>query len=63
MPKKWTADIIASMHLHRITARDLAQHMNLRPEYLSMILNGHREPAHAQERFTKALDELIAKRK
>lgn len=38
----------------------LAKHMGVTPEYVSMILNGHREPQHAQERFRAALDELIA---
>jgi transcriptional regulator with XRE-family HTH domain len=60
MPAQWTAEIVGKMHANRIQQSQLAKHMGVTPEYVSMILNGHREPQHAQERFRAALDELIA---
>ena len=45
-----------------ITIKELAQHMGIRLEYASMVLNGKRSPAGAEERFNQALDELIAAR-
>lgn len=60
MPKDWTGDLVGLMHTHRITNKMLANHMGLTDRYVSMVLNGHREPPDAEERFRAALDELIA---
>lgn len=59
MPAQWTANIVGQMHLFRISKKDLAEHLNMTPEYISMVLNGHREPPGAEERFRKALGEII----
>lgn len=60
MPAQWTADIIGKMHMYRIAKKQLAGNLGMTPEYISMILNGHREPPGAEERFRRALDELIS---
>lgn len=60
MPKDWTGDLVGLMHTHRITNKMLANHMGLTDRYVSMVLNGHREPPDAEQRFRAALDELIA---
>ena len=59
MPKEWTGEVIARMHVSRITKRQLAGHMGITPEYVSMVLNGHRNPPDAQGRFEKAVQDLI----
>jgi transcriptional regulator with XRE-family HTH domain len=46
------------MHNAGISARDLAKEMGLTPAYLSMILNGHREPPGAEEKLRAALERL-----
>lgn len=61
MPAEWTAEIIGQMHLCGITAKSLAEEMGCTPEYISTILNGHREPKGAEERFHKALESLKTK--
>lgn len=38
----------------------LADYMGLSREYVSMVLNGHREPAGAENKFRQAVDELIS---
>ena len=48
------------MHNHRISKADLADELGVTREYVSMVLNGHREPAGAQERFEAAVNSLIA---
>ncbi|MBC8546490.1 hypothetical protein H8711_06020 [Clostridiaceae bacterium NSJ-31] len=58
MPAQWTAEIVGEMHLKGITAKQLAEHMGLNPKYVSVVLNGHREPKGAENRFRKALDEI-----
>ena len=63
MPAQWTAEIIGEMHLYRITKKRLAEHLGVTPEYVSMILNGHRNPPDAEERFNQALQEIIRDRK
>ena len=59
MPEKWTGDIVALLHLHGITRVELAQKLEQHPKYVLAVLNGHRTPADAEERFRAALDELI----
>jgi transcriptional regulator with XRE-family HTH domain len=50
------------MHNHRIGKADLADELGVTREYVSMVLNGHREPAGAQERFKAAVKRLIEKK-
>lgn len=63
MPAQWTAEIIGKMHLHRISKKSLAEHLGMRAEYISMVLNGHRDPPEAEKRFNQALEEIIRERK
>lgn len=62
MLAQWTAVLIGKMHLHKITSIELAKESNYHPKYLSAILNGHREPAKAQQRIEAALESLIQKK-
>lgn len=61
MPAQWTAEIIGELHLNGITAKQLAERLGVTTAYVSMVLNGHREPKGAEEKFRKALAELTAK--
>ena len=62
MPAQWTADVVGKMHLLRISKRQIAEQMGVTPEYVSMVLNGHREPEGAEGRFREALAVLIEKK-
>lgn len=62
MPTKWSADLIAKMHLHGITRKALAAELRCTPEYVSMILNGHRSPSDAEKRFHAAFEALLRAR-
>ncbi|NLH02494.1 helix-turn-helix transcriptional regulator [Caproiciproducens galactitolivorans] len=62
MPANWTAQLIAKLHLNRISKKQLAEQLGYTPEYVSMVLNGHRNPNGAEAEFSKALDELIQKK-
>ena len=55
MPEKWTAEIVGAMHLNKISRKQLAAQLGVTPEYVSMILHGHRAPAGAEQRFREAL--------
>lgn len=61
MPKKWTGNLVGLMHDNKISKTQLAEKLCVTREYVSMVLNGHREPIGAEERFQKAVDELISK--
>ena len=43
------------MHLKGITKKELAQRLGVTPEYVSMVLNGHRNPEGAEQRFRAAV--------
>lgn len=60
MLAQWIADLVGQMHKHRISMKQLADYMGLSREYVSMVLNGHREPAGAENKFRQAVDELIS---
>lgn len=62
MPAQWTADVVGEMHLHKITAIQLAEKIGWHPKYLSAVLNGKREPKHAEVVVRNAVRELAAKK-
>lgn len=62
MSAQWIAEIIGEMHIKKVTGRQLAEQLQVTPEYVSMVLNGHRSPEGAEERFRNALRDLLASR-
>ena len=62
MPAQWTADVVGEMHLLHISKRQIAEQLGVTPEYVSMVLNGHREPEGAEVRFREALTKIIEKK-
>ena len=60
MPAKWTAELLGEMHLARITAKQLASEVGWNPKYLSVVLNGHKEPKGAEEKLRTALKRLLS---
>lgn len=60
MPAQWTGEVVAKMHMHRISIKALAEHLGVSREYTGAVLNGKKAPAGAELRFRAAVDELIA---
>lgn len=54
----WIGEVVGLMHTNGISKKKLAEHMGMTPEYISMVLNGHREPSDIEERLRKAIDEI-----
>lgn len=54
----WTGWVVGQMHIAGISGKQLAEHMGVTPEYVSMILNGKRAPEGAEQRFKSAVAEL-----
>ncbi len=61
MLAQWIGVFVGRMHQYRVTITQLAQEMGVTREYLSMILNGHREPNGIEQRMNNALDSLVEK--
>ena len=59
MIAQWIGDFVGKMHLNRVTITQLSREMGVTREYLSMILNGHREPNGIEDRMNEALNNLI----
>lgn len=59
MPKEWTGNLVGLMHNYRISFAQLAEELGVTNRYVSMVLNGHRDPPGAEERFTAAVRRII----
>ena len=62
MPAQWTGEVIGKMHIHRIKVNELAEYLGYHPKYVSSILNGKKNPKHAELIFTAAVDRMIAQK-
>lgn len=59
LTKKWTGNLVGLMHDHKISKTMLAEELGVTREYVSMVLNEHREPAGAADRFNEAALNII----
>lgn len=62
MPEKWTGILVGRMHNKKVTQEDLAKRLGVTKAYVSMVLNGARNPVGAKERFESAFIETIRER-
>lgn len=58
MLKKWIGEVVGEMHIRKISIKQLASHLDVTPEYISMVLNGHREPVGIEARLRKVIEEI-----
>lgn len=63
MPEEWTGDVVGKMHNNKISNSEMAEELDLTPQYVSMVLNGAKNPSNAKERFMAAVDAIIKRRK
>lgn len=59
MPEAWTGKLIGKMHNNGITYGDLGGKVGISNQYISLILNGFRNPSGMREKMEKAVSELI----
>ena len=55
----WTGEAAAIMHVHEISAIDLAKRLDWNPKYLSSVLNCKRRPKDAESVVMGALRDMI----
>lgn len=60
--ESWIAEAVGKMHINHITQKDIAEKLDVTNDYISMILLGKKTPKGAEERITKAINEIIAER-
>ena len=63
MAENWTGEIVASLHIHKIKQSELAQEMGMTIQYVSMVLNGSRDPKGMKERMESAINAIVERRK
>jgi hypothetical protein len=63
MPEPWTGRLIGKMHNNGITYEMLADKVGFKKAYVCAILNSRRKPPNIQQRFEKAVADIIAERK
>ena len=63
MLAQWIGDFVGKMHCHKVSITQIAQEMGVTREYLSAILNGHKNTAGMEVRLYAALDSVVKKRK
>ena len=63
MPEKWTGRLIGRMHNERVTYDDLADELGVGKPYVSMILNGKRNPPGIQEKMEAAFNRIVQRKK
>lgn len=59
MLAQWLGDFVGEMHLHKVTKTQLANELGFTREYVSQILNGHKNPENIEQRFNIALQAII----
>lgn len=59
----WIANAVGEMHINKIGNKELAKKLGVTAEYVSMMLNGKKKPAHAETRIMTAIDDIIRERK
>lgn len=62
MPAQWTCDLVGQLHKNKVSKKDLAEELGVTQEYVSMVLNGHRSPSGAEEKFSSALNRIIERK-
>ena len=63
MKEKWTGDLVGKMHNADVTYDDLSAETGWVKGYISMILNGQRNPMGAREKLEGAFNAVVARRK
>lgn len=63
MDESWTGLIVYSLHTHKIKRSELASEMGITAQYLSMVLNGKKNPKGIRERMETAIQDIIERRK
>lgn len=62
MVEAWTGSIVGLLHTHKIKQTELAKEMGVTAQYLSMVLNGKKNPKGIKERMEDAIRTIVERR-
>ena len=62
MNEAWTGSIVGLLHTHKIKQAELAQEMGLTAQYVSMVLNGKKNPKDIKDRMEDAIRTIVKRR-
>lgn len=62
MPAQWTGRLVGKMHNKGVSNEDLAKELGVTSAYISMILNGKRNPPDVRKRMEDAFSAIVEKR-
>lgn len=62
MVEAWTGSIVGLLHTHKIKQTELAKEMGVTAQYLSMVLNGKKNPKGIKERMEDAIQNIVDRR-
>ena len=60
---RWIGSLVGRLHNAKITYEELGREAQMTKSYVSMILNGHRNPKEAKERLNAAYERIMARRR
>lgn len=58
-PEEWTGDLLGRMHNAGVTRQQLCDRLGLSKAYVSMLFNGSKYNATAQQRLEAAFEEIL----
>ena len=58
----WQAKLIGRMHDRRVTRVEVARELGVTKAYVTMILNGRRNPPNAEAKLNWALEKVLERR-
>lgn len=62
MAEEWTGQIVGLLHTRRITQAELATELGVTEQYVSMVLNGKKNPKGIQKRMESAIQAIVDRR-
>ena len=62
LKEEWTGNLVGRMHNADVTFEELGAEVGWGKPYISMILNGSRNPADAKEKLEAAFERIVQKR-
>ena len=62
MAEEWTGRIVGMLHTHRVTQGELATEMGVTAQYVSMVLNGKKNPKGIGDRMETAIQAIVERR-
>lgn len=58
----WAGEVVAELHMKRITQSELADEVNVTPQFISMVLSGAKNSSTIEKRIREAISRIEKRR-